>query len=236
MFQKKCLGKMNDVAKKGRTVLFVSHNMAAIVSLCSRCLLLSQGRMIEDGNTVHVASMYQGGIYASLDNKNDLTAAERYGNGKARFTSLTVTPSGQENGSRNAFVVGRDIEIKTTLTASEKINEANVAIIIYDISGYRVIDINTALKDAFLSLEPHQKACVTFLLRNVLLRPGTYLIGLWTGRPNVEDIDGITYAKSFSMEIDPVEIKHHQVFPGVYQCEFSQSIEVEPCDNRIERN
>src|SRR5213594_3149976 len=48
-FQKKCLGKMQAVSKSGRTVLFVSHNMAAIESLCDSCLLLSQGRKDSEG-------------------------------------------------------------------------------------------------------------------------------------------------------------------------------------------
>jgi len=51
-FQQKCLGKMGDVAKVGRTVLFVSHNMAAVQSLCSRCYLLKGGQLIaEEGET-----------------------------------------------------------------------------------------------------------------------------------------------------------------------------------------
>jgi lipopolysaccharide transport system ATP-binding protein len=49
-FQKKCLGKMHDVARNdGRTVLFVSHNMVAVRSLCQRCLVLAQGRLVHDG-------------------------------------------------------------------------------------------------------------------------------------------------------------------------------------------
>src|SRR5690606_18299216 len=47
-FQKKCLGKMSDVAGEGRTVLFVSHNMAAVEHLCSRAVLLEEGRVTLD--------------------------------------------------------------------------------------------------------------------------------------------------------------------------------------------
>jgi lipopolysaccharide transport system ATP-binding protein len=50
-FQKKCLGKMNDVANSGRTVLFVSHNMAAVQNLCTTSMLLSNGQIIQKGNT-----------------------------------------------------------------------------------------------------------------------------------------------------------------------------------------
>jgi lipopolysaccharide transport system ATP-binding protein len=48
-FQKKCLGKMDEVSRSGRTLLFVSHNMSAVVSLCSRCLVLEKGRVIFEG-------------------------------------------------------------------------------------------------------------------------------------------------------------------------------------------
>jgi lipopolysaccharide transport system ATP-binding protein len=56
------MGKMNDVAKKGRTILFVSHNMAALENLCTRALLLQEGRMIEDGPTKEVIESYLASI------------------------------------------------------------------------------------------------------------------------------------------------------------------------------
>lgn len=57
-FQKKCLGKMHDVAEGGRTVLFVSHNMAAVKNLCSRCIWLHDGRIEESGDTEVVTDNY----------------------------------------------------------------------------------------------------------------------------------------------------------------------------------
>ena len=57
-FQKKCLGKMDDVARQGRTVLFVSHNQAAVTRLCSRILLMEHGRLVEDGPAHEVMSVY----------------------------------------------------------------------------------------------------------------------------------------------------------------------------------
>jgi lipopolysaccharide transport system ATP-binding protein len=57
-FQKKCLGKMEDVTQEGRTVLFVSHNMTAITSLCKRGILLSGGRVVLDGTTEQTISNY----------------------------------------------------------------------------------------------------------------------------------------------------------------------------------
>ena len=57
-FQKKCLGKMQDVGKQGRTVLFVSHNMPAVTHLCSRAILLDQGRVVKDATPHEVVSTY----------------------------------------------------------------------------------------------------------------------------------------------------------------------------------
>jgi len=57
-FQKKCLGKMGDVATEGRTVLFVSHNMAAITRLCQRTILLEEARILQDGLSHQVVSAY----------------------------------------------------------------------------------------------------------------------------------------------------------------------------------
>src|SRR5512138_3373878 len=57
-FQKKCLGKMGDVARAGRTVLFVSHNMGAIQQLCSRAILLNEGKIVVDDSTGAVVSKY----------------------------------------------------------------------------------------------------------------------------------------------------------------------------------
>lgn len=60
-FQKKCLGKMGDVAGGGRTVLFVSHNMSAINQLCPKCILLEDGRIVRQGESTEVTSYYLAG-------------------------------------------------------------------------------------------------------------------------------------------------------------------------------
>src|ERR1700736_125365 len=63
-FQKKCLGRMNDVAHEGRTVLFVSHNMQAVRRLCERALLLEDGKLVKEGDVASVAEHYLASIEA----------------------------------------------------------------------------------------------------------------------------------------------------------------------------
>ena len=70
-FQKKCLGKMGDVARQGRTVVFVSHNVAAVTRLCSRCMLLRDGLIVKEGRTHEVMDAY-------LQSELDTTAAREW--------------------------------------------------------------------------------------------------------------------------------------------------------------
>ena len=88
-FQKKCLGKMSDVARAGRTVLFVSHNMEAILNLCQRTILLERGTVSADGDTRQVIESYLKGVMESAS----IPLAERTdrkGNQRLKFTGVTV--------------------------------------------------------------------------------------------------------------------------------------------------
>jgi lipopolysaccharide transport system ATP-binding protein len=88
-FQKKCLGKMKDVAGQGRTVLFVSHNMAAIQNLCDKCLYLKNGTAVSYGSKEDVIPLYLRSTQASR--LYDLTLRQdRMGDGAIRFKSFTL--------------------------------------------------------------------------------------------------------------------------------------------------
>ena len=65
-FQEKCIGKMQDVSKSGRTVLFVSHNMASISNLCSRCLVVDKGTVVFDGNVENAIDNYYKSINSDI--------------------------------------------------------------------------------------------------------------------------------------------------------------------------
>lgn len=94
VFQKQCLGKMDDVAKAGRTVLFVSHNMVAVHSLCRRAICLSDGRIAEHGPTGQVIANYLKTAFSSLSEQvwDDITTAP--GNETVRMRRVCVQPLG----------------------------------------------------------------------------------------------------------------------------------------------
>lgn len=85
-FQKKCLGKMKSVAHEGRTVLFVSHNMAAVESLCQRGIVLSNGQVALDGTQLEAISYYLSDIDTSTVSLRD--RSDRTGSGEIRITEI----------------------------------------------------------------------------------------------------------------------------------------------------
>jgi len=90
-FQKKCLGTMDQVARSGRTVLFVSHNMAAIENLCTSAILLEGGRVIMQGDSHRVIHHYLERVLPSLvDNVPLVQRQDRTGNGKIRLTGFRI--------------------------------------------------------------------------------------------------------------------------------------------------
>jgi len=92
-FQKKCLGKMNDITKKeGRTILFVSHNLAAIQNLCKRCILLKNGKIETIGETKNTIDKYLN-IKSNLINTPLRNRLDRQGEGNIRFTDIKITNS-----------------------------------------------------------------------------------------------------------------------------------------------
>ncbi|MBM4423653.1 MAG: ABC transporter ATP-binding protein [Chloroflexi bacterium] len=108
-FQKKCLGKMGNVAEEGRTVLFVSHNMPAITALCSRAILLKQGAVAADGYSHDVVGEYLVGGRETMAEKV-WPATDMPGNEIVRLRAARVVT--EEGEAREAFDIRRPIGVE----------------------------------------------------------------------------------------------------------------------------
>jgi lipopolysaccharide transport system ATP-binding protein len=93
-FQKKCLGKMNEIRSGGRTILFVSHNLAAIQSLCSRALWVQDGRAIEDGQPGAVVADYLKTATTFVGDKVWDDPSKAPGGDEVRLRSIRLIPEG----------------------------------------------------------------------------------------------------------------------------------------------
>lgn len=108
-FQNKCLGKMQDISRQGRTVLFVSHNMAAVRRLCERGIVLDNGGISEEAEITQAVNHF----VQSLEVKSDcslLSRKDRQGTGKTRLSNITLLSDGQtfgetlRTGSQSSFL------------------------------------------------------------------------------------------------------------------------------------
>jgi lipopolysaccharide transport system ATP-binding protein len=145
-FQRKCLGKMGDVAKQGRTILFVSHNMAAVESLCSTAYLLENGRLVESGATKTVIAAYLSAIPAlcntSLEHRTD-----REGNGRLRFTDIEFCSD--EGVPTAAVQAGQTLLISVVYTStSDTVKNVEISISIYTQNGQFMLQLNNEMVGA----------------------------------------------------------------------------------------
>lgn len=106
-FQRKCLGKMGDVARQGRTVLFISHNMTLVQSLCDRGFLLQEGIMVADGPITEVVNAYLKSI-ESAESQDLRERMDRKGQGKVKLTAIEI--NGESNGSISALKTGEPVQ------------------------------------------------------------------------------------------------------------------------------
>jgi lipopolysaccharide transport system ATP-binding protein len=110
-FQRKCLGKIEQVAQQdGRTIILVSHTMAAVEKLCDRAILLDQGRVAREGPARDIVSLYLASARSDTNRGTPLVQwTNRTGNGKLRFTSFHIE---DESGHRVSHVAsGRDLTV-----------------------------------------------------------------------------------------------------------------------------
>jgi lipopolysaccharide transport system ATP-binding protein len=226
-FQKKCLGKMGDVAKAGRTVVLVSHNMGAISALSTRVILLREGCIGFNGSVADATAIYYTESLDIMGDGEDLSNMAREGSGKGRFSSIKIEALNSSGNRSDIAYPGCDIAIKVQIECRVAAADCNVAIIVYDMNGYRIIDVNTGQKNQFLTLSAGQKAEVRFLLRDVLLKPGKYFVGLWIGRHAMETIDHIEHAATLDVMENEETSQHPIIYPGTYLCRFENNVTIE---------
>ena len=222
-FQRKCLGRMGEVAQLGRTVVFVSHNMSAVTALCRTAVLMRRGRVQARGTAAEMAALYQAESLNDLSPAMGLRDVRRTGTGRGRFAALSTVVVDAQGRCRPDVPphTGCDLRITVDVETAVGLAECNVAVIIYDGNGYRLVDANSAIHGRFLSLPAGGRASVTFDLANVLLKPDTYLVGLWLGRAAIEAVDDVETAGTITMAAPPAGARHTEVFPGPYQCSFT---------------
>ncbi len=172
-FQKKCIGKMGEVARGGRTVIFVSHNMAAVTSLCTRGLYLERGQVKAAGPMQEIADAYlndalpQGG-------KSSFRGDGQRGSGKLRFTDLEIR-SGEVTG---AAVCGAGLRFRLTYAAEQDRVAARFIVNIYDHQQIRLLAMDSVTDSSMPQFFPREGTVELQVPADVSLAPGRYSVEL----------------------------------------------------------
>jgi lipopolysaccharide transport system ATP-binding protein len=199
-FQKKCLSVMEDLRKGGRTVLFVSHNMAAVENLCSRGIWIDSGSVRQDGATHEVIQSYLASFVETQQSASDLTAVQtRHGNGDIRYTGVAfLTLDGQPQLLTRS---GDSIRLRFYYHAKKRIPYPSFGFRLTTEMGTLVTDTSTwhhsldipeiAPGDGYLDLE------IDYL--NLL--PGRFDFSLWiTGLAHIV-YDGVEHCAKLEVEL-----------------------------------
>jgi len=223
-FQKKCLGKMGSVAREGRTVLFVSHDMNAVRRLCPRTILLDGGRVLADGNTFELIQRYLAPSYTSAQPamQIDLSRAPRVmGSGEVRVESVEYR-SDREDLDYRAYPDG-PLAFEISLFSDAKRNLPSLGVTIYDQHGTKLVNADTQLIGSTLKLEPGINV-TRLCIEAVHLRPGVYRVGFWLADPVAREVFDCIDS---SFELEVVDQQTHSLGgrttgpDGVITCRFA---------------
>jgi lipopolysaccharide transport system ATP-binding protein len=174
-FQRKCLGKMEEVGKEGRTVLFVSHNMAAIENLCQRAIVLDRGRVAFHGSAAAGIEQYLSSL--STPGETDLRSrSDRKGHGGLRVTRLAVADGrGQESA---ALSVGGDATFRVEYEGARPVANPRVVIGIYDAHATGVARFDTDVAPGLPDTLPGGAGLLACRVAGLSLTPGTYAVNI----------------------------------------------------------
>jgi lipopolysaccharide transport system ATP-binding protein len=191
-FQKKCLGKMSDVVRGGRTVLFVSHNMQSILTLCEKALVLHKGALVFDGNAKDAVLEY-----ASINHRFKEAIWTRSSDRDTRgvaFEELSVT------------VVGEQPSLKLICSIRTRTVRPRAPSLL-------TVDITDAFGTSIMQADPTSMPFVPgepgdyeFSMEISLpaLIPGTYWLSYWIGPNNMETYDFVPNALAFEVNTSPI--------------------------------
>jgi lipopolysaccharide transport system ATP-binding protein len=208
-FQKRCLGKMQDMAQdQGRTVLFVSHNMDAIQRLCSRCVLLDSGKINAVDRPSSIVARYLGSdTFKAVPNSwIDISNVRRSGGGKeVRF--VAVKYSGLNEALFFQPYSNGPLEFCLRIESRSSQSVGSLAVTVRDRNGMPLVNADTYSAGDIIDLREGENT-VRLRIHRLFLNPGSYLLGLWldrTGKSAGED--ALDFVES-AFEINVIRANH----------------------------
>jgi lipopolysaccharide transport system ATP-binding protein len=197
-FQEKCLGKMEDVSQKGRTVIFVTHNMSSVANLCNSAILLDEGRIKTSGETAKVIDEYLSSL-KTLTASADLNSYQRRrGTGEARITGVSI--SDNHGKPCTSFKYGDDICFRYMIEAKKSCPKLITVVWIKTATGIPVLHLANHDDSDCGPFQVDSVTQVQCKLNSCMLLPGSYLVSLWVAPDHYSEVDFVQDVIQFRME------------------------------------
>ena len=194
-FQNRCIGKMNEQARDGRTVLFITHDMRKAAAVCSSGILFRSGQIAERGPMPKIVQSYLSTGSHSRATVDLREQAERTGSGDVQFQSITLYA--QERETRK-IPLGASFSQRLRIKTHRRIGPVTVVSIITTSDGIAVYRLCSA-DDGDHWRPDTGEYNVEVRIERLLLYPGTYVIDLWLGDRTSARVDYIQNAISFDV-------------------------------------
>jgi len=200
-FQKKCLGKISDVARHGRTVFFVSHNLPSIEALCSRCLLFDRGRLAGDGRVNDLLLRY---MTSELQpDGGACSLAAHAGRRRGSIPMMTVVTLSEGNSPCSAaFKMGGRLTVAVSF-GTERAFTPVLGLTVKNMHGLAIMRVNNQFIGGFNFAQRQNSGTISCTFDKIPLLPGRYGIDLSLG-DGFRDLDTVNDAITF--EVLPADV------------------------------
>jgi lipopolysaccharide transport system ATP-binding protein len=200
-FQKKCLGKMEDVAEEGRTILFVSHNLAAVQNLCKTTILIEKGKLSFNEITHQVIANY---FRMQSEENSDITILDNHiGRRPGMYKVLREIHIFTDGHESSTIRMGGNLCIQVLFRHISKISNIRFGIAIEDPLGQRLINFSPSHQAPHLVNEDISDGIFECIIPSIHLLPGIYYITVIIGNGSI-DLDRIDRAVKINVESSDV--------------------------------
>jgi len=171
-FQKKCLSRMGQVSKDGRTVLFVSHNISAILSLCNKVIYMADGGIRAIGAPQSIISSYLADVLANCGEDLERLRVQGYGK-DVWFSEIKMVSN-----SREHLLFGQELVFELRVFSRRQVKHLSIGCTVFNDVGHPV---GTLFTSETFSVEQGKQYYLRLLISNVSLAPGSYHAGFSIG-------------------------------------------------------
>jgi lipopolysaccharide transport system ATP-binding protein len=205
VFQQKCMGKMREVGRSGRTVLFVSHNMTAVESLCSRCLMLDHGRLVADDAPMEVLARYH--QLGEVDDEPCRSLTNHRGRLKGTVPVMKRVALFDGRGERASRIrMGESLAIRVDFDLSGIAIRPVLGIVVKTHLGTSVFGINNRIVSGYRFDRVDSIGSITCRLDKLPLMPGSYLLDLYLGDHGHDKRDLDVVQDAIGFEVIPADV------------------------------